>query len=111
MEYHDEESEGWASTFYLPGGDYGVFDISLQTLKSVDTRNLFAAGRCIDGDRYGGASVRVMGTALATGQASGVAAALLASTGQAGARPVRRVLLAQGAIIDRRSLGGSVQTV
>lgn len=111
MEYHDEESEGWASTFYLPGGDHGVFDISLRTLMSCDTPNLFAAGRCIDGDQYGGASVRVMGTSLATGQASGVAAALLAGTGQFNAERVRKELLAQGATIDRRKLGPSVRTI
>jgi hypothetical protein len=48
----------------------------LRTLISVDTPNLYAAGRAADGDQYAGGSLRVMGTALATGHAAGVAAAL-----------------------------------
>jgi len=48
----------------------GCFDIPLGALCSVDTDNLFAAGRNIDGDRGAGASVRVMGTAFATGHAA-----------------------------------------
>ena len=43
---------------------------------SAGTPNLYAAGRCADGDRMAGASLRVMGTAMVTGQAAGVAAAL-----------------------------------
>ena len=59
----------------------GCFDIPLGALCSVDTDNLFAAGRNIDGDRGAGASVRVMGTAFATGQAAGVAASMRADRG------------------------------
>jgi len=46
--------------------------IPLRTLISVDTPNLYAAGRAADGDKYAGGSLRVMGTALATGHAAGV---------------------------------------
>ncbi|MEV0292108.1 FAD-dependent oxidoreductase [Nocardia sp. NPDC050710] len=56
--------------------DNGHYDIPWRTLCSIDTPNLFAAGRTLDGDRLAGASLRVMGTAFATGQAAGIGAAL-----------------------------------
>jgi hypothetical protein len=62
--------------------------------------NLFAAGRVVDADEKAGASVRVMGTAFATGQAAGIAAACFAERGRADADEVRRRLLGQGALID-----------
>ena len=57
----------------------GAYDIPLRTLTSVDIPNLYAAGRAADGDQYAGGSLRVMGTAFATGHAAGVAAALQAA--------------------------------
>ena len=57
------------------GGD-GVYGISLDALKSHDFHNVFLAGRCIGADSAAYASARVMGTAFATGHATGVAAAL-----------------------------------
>jgi hypothetical protein len=42
---------------------------------------LFAAGRTADGDQQASASLRVMGTSFATGQAAGVAAAFFANDG------------------------------
>jgi hypothetical protein len=41
-----------------------------------------------------------MGTAFATGQAAGIAAACFAERGRADADEVRRRLLVQGALID-----------
>jgi hypothetical protein len=66
---------------------------------SVDTSNLFAAGRTADGDRRAGASLRVMGTAFATGQAAGVAAAYYAQSKRVDADEVRSSLREQGALI------------
>lgn len=77
LEWHDSTKDDWSSSFQLPCN--GSFEIPLGSLWSVDTANLFAAGRCIDGDQYAGSTVRVMGTALATGQAAGVAAVLTAA--------------------------------
>jgi hypothetical protein len=80
----------------------GCFDIPLGALCSVDTDNLFAAGRNIDGDRGAGASVRVMGTAFATGHAAGVAAALRADGGKfPDVTAVRPELVRQGAYLTR----------
>jgi hypothetical protein len=76
MEYHDAAG---APSKWIPVKDKGAYDIPLRTLTSVDTPNLYAAGRAADGDQYAGGSLRVMGTALATGHAAGVAAALHAA--------------------------------
>jgi hypothetical protein len=100
-EWHDRVT--MESTFEVPPGG-GAYAIPLRTLASVDTPNLFAAGRAIDADRKAGASVRVMGTAFATGQAAGVAAASIAQDGRADADLVRATLRAQGALIDLAAL-------
>ena len=97
VEWHDRETYG--STFVKPP-EGGSYDIPLACLISRDTPNLFAAGRTADGDQRAGASLRVMGTAFATGQAAGVAAAHLADRGVVEAARVRETLLAQNAIID-----------
>jgi hypothetical protein len=93
----------YSSSFdYAPGR--GAFDIPLGCLQSRDTQNLFAAGRAVDGDRRAGAAIRVMGTAFATGQAAGVAAACVASSGAVQATDVQRILVEQGALLDRDAL-------
>jgi hypothetical protein len=53
-------------------------DIPLRSLRAASLRNVFIAGRHISASHRAQASIRVMGTALATGQAAGIAAALLA---------------------------------
>jgi hypothetical protein len=79
--------------------DDGAYEIPLETLQSATYPNLFAAGRTLDADPYAFASLRVMGTAFATGQAAGVAAAQFARDGETGAKRVRRELVRQGALI------------
>src|SRR5471032_2863687 len=101
VEWHDRKT--FESTFIYPP-DKGVYEIPLGCLISVDTPNLFAAGRVVDADEKAGASVRVMGTAFATGQAAGIAAATFAATGKADALTVRRVLIEQGGLIDAEAL-------
>lgn len=102
VEWHDRAT--FESTFaYLP--DKGCYEIPLGCLMSVDTPNLFAGGRVVDADRQAGASVRVMGTAFATGQAAGVAAACFAGEGRVDAGTVRRLLRAQGALLDAKAVG------
>ena len=94
IERHDEP--GRPSITPL-GGD-GYFDIPLDALRAEGVNNLWLAGRVIGADRGAFASLRVMGTAFATGHAAGVAAALAC-----GAAPtydtVRTALLSQNAII------------
>lgn len=96
VEWHERAT--FESSFALPPGG-GAYDIPLSCLIGADTPNLFAAGRTADGDREAGASLRVMGTAFATGQAAGVAAAEFAAKGLVEAAAVRRILKAQGAIL------------
>lgn len=78
VEYHP--GPGVPSEWSFISGD-GHFDIPLGALRSIDTENLLAAGRNIDGDRSAGGSLRVMGTAFATGHAAGIAAAYLVERG------------------------------
>jgi len=101
VEWHDRKT--FESTFVYPP-DKGCYEIPLGCLISADTPNLFAAGRVVDADQQAGASVRVMGTAFATGQAAGVAAAMFAQTGTSDAQAVRRMLVGQGALIDAGAL-------
>ncbi len=79
--------------------DEGAYEIPLGTLQSATHANLFAAGRTLDADPYAFASLRVMGTAFATGQAAGVAAAQCARNGETNATRVRTELVRQGALI------------
>ncbi|MEQ8347259.1 MAG: FAD-dependent oxidoreductase [Sneathiellaceae bacterium] len=96
-EWHDRSD--WSSSFdYAP--ERGAYDIPLACLAACDTANLFAAGRTADGDRLAGAAIRVMGTAFATGQAAGVAAAAVADRGAAAPQAVRAELRRQGAILS-----------
>jgi hypothetical protein len=104
VEWHDRKT--FESTFVYPP-DKGAYQIPLGCLMSRDTPNLFAAGRVADGDRQAGASLRVMGTAFATGQAAGVAAAGFAAEGRTDPQAVRRVLLSQGALIEASQLAAS----
>jgi hypothetical protein len=105
VEWHDRAT--FESTMQLPphGGSY---DIPLRCLQSADTQNLFAAGRTADGDRQAGASIRVMGTAFATGQAAGVAAAAFAQNGAIDVAAVRKTLLSQHALLDRDAMPGPI---
>jgi hypothetical protein len=96
-EFHSAETMD--SAFKLPGGN-GVYEIPLGAVTSVDTANLFAAGRTADGDQMAGASLRVMGTAFATGQACGVAAARYAHKADSLVAEIQNVLREQDALID-----------
>jgi hypothetical protein len=78
-------------------GDPGYYGVPLDVLRSRNTPNLLAGGRTVDGDRGAGASLRVMGTAFATGQAAGVAAAFIARDGDVETTAVRSELDRQGA--------------
>lgn len=112
MEFHDPATLD--SSFALPGGDTGyggTYDIPLRCLMSADTPNLFAAGRTADGDQFAGASLRVMGTAFATGQAAGIAAAQLADGGAVLNAAVRGELARQGALLDADDLPDPVPLV
>jgi len=94
MEIH----EGPGRARFVPIGGAGFFDVPHGALQPVGVDNLRLAGRVIGADREAYGSVRVMGTAFATGHAAGVSAALHAR-GVDDVATVRRVLLEQAALI------------
>ncbi len=57
-------------------------EIPLRSLRHREVRNLWLAGRCLSADHEAAASIRVMGTCLATGQAAGLAAVLTSVEGR-----------------------------
>lgn len=95
-EWHDREN--YSSSFDYPP-ERSAYQIPLGCLHSIDTSNLFCAGRLADGDRKAGAAIRVMGTAMATGQAAGIAAALVAQEAFS-SKAVREQLHQGGALLD-----------
>ena len=94
MEVH--EAPGKARFVELGGA--GFADIPPGALRASGVSNLFLSGRVAGADPAAYGSIRVMGTAFATGQAAGVMAALHAqSTDTADA--IRGQLLAQNALL------------
>ncbi|CAM5184009.1 hypothetical protein CDEF62S_04420 [Castellaniella defragrans] len=94
IERHDEPGRPTS----LPIGGEGFFDVPLDALRADGCDNLWLAGRTIGAERGAFAAARVMGTAFATGQAAGVAAALAARHCD-GYDDIRAALLRQGAIL------------
>ncbi len=90
---------------HLPPGE--AYDIPLGALLPRGLEHLLSAGRCISGTHEALASYRIMPTAMVTGQAAGVCAALAAkkhlSPRQLAVAEVQRELLRQGA--DLRGIG------
>ncbi len=70
------KSKGQDDSIY--GASMLPYDIPMRALIAQDVPNLLLGGRCISGDFIAHSSYRVTGTAAATGQAAGVAAALSA---------------------------------
>lgn len=67
---------------YHPIGGSGYAHIPLDALRAKRLGNLWLAGRVIGADAMAFASIRVMGTAFASGEAAGTAAALRISDGE-----------------------------
>ena len=77
--------------------------IPYRSLYTREVDNLLIGGKCISADRTAFASTRVMASVMATGQASGTAAALCAKTGKTAAsldaETLRQHLLRAGAVL------------
>ena len=67
----EDHSEAGRPVYHAIGGE-GFADIPLDSLRVKNLDNLYLAGRTIGADDRAYASIRVMGTAFATGEASGV---------------------------------------
>lgn len=83
---------------FVPVGGGGHFDIGHDALVARGMPNLRLAGRVVGADPEIYGSIRVMGTAFATGHAAGISAAL-AARGSASVGAVRAELLRQGALL------------
>ena len=85
----------------VPEGDY--YEIPYRCLLPLGVDNLLVAGRCISATHEGQASLRIMPTCFALGQAAGVAAALCCERGMTPgdlpAEDVRQALREQGQIV------------
>ena len=64
-------------------------EVPLRALRFRDDERSFMAGRCLSCSHEAQASLRVIGTCLATGEAAGLAAAALALDGACDAASVR----------------------
>jgi hypothetical protein len=90
---------GEAPRFTPVGGD-GTYHVPVAALHSVDVDNLWLSGRTIGCDEGVYGSLRVMGTAFATGHAAGVAATLPdTAPGGPDASAIRAELVRQGALL------------
>lgn len=104
--HHVDLHGGGVDQVRKPIKDGRSYDIPFACLIPKKLGNVLVAGRCLSSDREANGSARVMGTCLATGQAAGVAATLLA--GASGSRDARSIdvadlrcrLTEQGAILD-----------
>ena len=70
--------EGHLGAIYEYLEDGQTYDIPLRCLQARDVENLFIAGRCMSATHEALGSARVIGICLATGEAVGRAAALMA---------------------------------
>ena len=85
---------------YTPVGGDGFFHVPYDAIRAASLENLWYGGRLIGADPQAYGSIRVMGTAFATGEAAGVAAADFVDGNQrVDIAAVRRRLVAQGALI------------
>ncbi|MBN8943747.1 MAG: FAD-dependent oxidoreductase [Rhizobiales bacterium] len=81
-------------------GGKGYFDVPFGAIRAAIADNLWLGGRLVGCDDTAFASVRVMGTAFATGHAAGLAAALQANgADDVDAAVLRAALSGQGAIL------------
>ncbi|MFD4407168.1 FAD-dependent oxidoreductase [Nocardia sp. NPDC058499] len=94
-----EDHAGPGVTHYeeIDGGRW--YDVPYDAIRCADTGNVWGVGRLTSSDDEAFASVRVMGTAFATGHAAGIAAAQYSEGRRHDLPGIRRALLAQGAIV------------
>ena len=85
---------------FTPVGGGGTYHVPVASLRATGLDNLWLAGRTIGCDEGVYGSLRVMGTAFATGHAAGVAATLIDPASRApDIVAIRAELLRQGAML------------
>lgn len=97
---------GWPAEMHKASGlqfvamkENDYFDIPIGALLSKDIENLFTAGRSISCESVALASLRVMGTGFASGQAAGVIASVYALDKDVDTKKVQTILKAQNALL------------
>ncbi|WP_114393063.1 FAD-dependent oxidoreductase [Oleisolibacter albus] len=100
VDIHNPTGKGTVLKRLPPGAWY---DVPLRCLLPRGVENLLVGGRCISGTHEAHSSYRVTPTAMATGQAAGVCAALAARQGlrtrEVASEAIRTELRRQGAIL------------
>ncbi|WP_298703654.1 FAD-dependent oxidoreductase [uncultured Veillonella sp.] len=81
----------------LPDNEYA--SIPLGIIKARDCKNLWVGGRLVSTDSVAFGSLRVMGTSMVTGQAAGVAAALMTQRTSVSVVEIQSELIRQGVLI------------
>lgn len=94
-----EEHPRPGTTRYTPIAGKGHYDIPYDALRARNVDNLWVGGRLVSSDDRAYASLRVMGTAFATGHAAGIAAALYKRGAKHDFSVIRKELLRQGALL------------
>lgn len=94
-----EVHQGNGGAKFQPVGGDGSYHLPLAALHAQGCENLWVAGRVIGCDTLAYGSLRVMGTAFASGQAAGVAAACGIAAGELPVSAVRAELLRQGCLL------------
>ena len=101
IDIHDPLGGKTQFVFLKNGGSYGI---PYRALIPKGAQNLLVAGRCLSASHEAHGTTRIMSTAMATGEAAGTAAALLADCKAETALSIdiqllRRTLKAYGAIL------------
>lgn len=100
IDIHNPEGGGTHHLFFKAGQYY---TIPYGSIVAKDCDNLFVAGRCISCDHETQASIRIMPICCATGEAAGVAAALLSENGGTArdldVKLIQNILVKNGAFI------------
>ncbi|MDO5743758.1 MAG: FAD-dependent oxidoreductase [Micrococcaceae bacterium] len=86
-------------TSYSQIRDHKWYHIPYGAITSRNIGNLWAGGRLVSADNRAFASLRVMGTAFATGHGAGLAAAAHAENGRVDITKLRAALSEQGALV------------
>ncbi|MFH0796586.1 MAG: FAD-dependent oxidoreductase [Candidatus Omnitrophota bacterium] len=94
------DGAGWKEKYPVPEEGY---EIPYRSLVPRETDNLLVAGRCISSDRKANASLRIIPTCMAMGQAAGLAAVFSVKEnkkpGEVDGSFLRKTLISQGADI------------
>lgn len=81
-----------------------VYEMPLASLRGVKNKNLFVSGRCISVSQRTWDVTRVIPVCAVSGEASGVAAALVASDGKVDVKKLQSILLKNGVKLHKNSI-------